>query len=136
MTNRLILLAACALFATTGMASASPRYNPSYGVAQPDKSGGVKVVAGVVTGSGSGYGSGFQVSHPETGEYVISIPSGTFKQCPVVNVTPAGTNGAPPLANLYGYNCTNSGVTLTILILGSTNGDAEDNAFHFTAIQP
>jgi hypothetical protein len=136
MMNRLMMLAACAVLATTGIASASTHYyNPSYGVAQPDKAS-VKVVAGVVSGSGTGYGSGFSVAHPSTGEYVITINSGVFKQCPVINVTPAGTNTSPPLANLYGYSCGSSGISMTILMIGSTNGDLENNAFHFTAIQP
>jgi len=136
MMNRLMMLAACAVLATTGIASATTHYtNPSYGVVQPDK-GGIRVVTGVVTGSGTGYGSGYQVSHPSTGEYVITIGSGVFKQCPVVNITPAGGNTSPPLANLYSYSCGNSGVSMTILIVGSTNGQLEDNSFHFAAIQP
>jgi hypothetical protein len=137
MMNRLIMLAACAVLATTGIASAGTRYynNQSNGFAQPDASK-VKVVAGVVAGGGTGYGSGFQVSHPETGEYVITINSGIFKECPVINITPAGTNTSPPLANLYGYSCANGTVTLTILMIGSTTGTLENNAFHFTAIQP
>jgi len=134
--NRLMMLAACAVLATTGIASATTHYTtPSYGVAQPDKVG-VKVIAGVVTGNGTGYGSGFQVTHPSTGEYSIVINSGVFKQCPVISVTPAGGNTSPPLANLYSYSCGASGVSMTILIVGSTNGDLEDNSFHFTAIQP
>jgi hypothetical protein len=136
MMNRLMMLAACAVLATTGIASATTRYaTPSYGVAQPDTAK-VKVIAGVVNGNGTSYGSGFQVSHPSTGEYVITINSGVFKACPVINVTPAGGNTSPPLANLYSYGCGASGVSMTVLIVGSTNGSLEDNAFHFTAIQP
>jgi hypothetical protein len=136
MMNRLMMLAACAVLATTGIASAATHYsNPSYGVVQPDKAS--KVVAGIVNQNGGiVYGSGFSVSHPETGEYVITINSGVFKTCPVVNVTPAGTNTSPPLANLYSYGCGSSGVSLTILMIGSTNGDLENNSFQFTAMQP
>jgi hypothetical protein len=136
MMNRLMMLAACAVLATTGIASATTHYpTPSYGVAQPDKAG--KLVGGIVNASGSiVFGSGFLVSHPSTGEYIVTINSGVFKQCPIVNITPAGGNTSPPLANLYSYGCGSGGVAMTILIVGSTNGDLEDNAFHFTAIQP
>jgi hypothetical protein len=136
MMNRLMMLAACAVLATTGIASAATHYsNAPSGVAQPDKAS-VKVVAGVVSGSGTGYGSGFQVNHPSTGEYEITINNGIFKQCPVINITPAGGNTSPPLANLYSYSCGSSGISMTILMIGSTNGDLENNSFHFTAIQP
>jgi len=134
--NRLMMLAACAVLATTGIASATTHYsNPSYGVVQPDKAS--KVVAGIINQSGGiVYGSGFKVSHPETGEYVITMTSGVFKACPVVNITPAGTNTSPPLANLYSYGCGSSGVSLTVLMIGSTTGTLEDNSFQFTAMQP
>jgi hypothetical protein len=136
MMNRLMMLAACAVLATTGIASATTHYsNPSYGVAQPDKAS--KVVGGIVNQNGGiVYGSGFAVSHPETGEYVITMNSGVFKTCPVISVTPAGTNTSPPLANLYSYGCGSGGVSLTILMIGSTNGDLENNSFQFTAMQP
>jgi hypothetical protein len=136
MMNRLMMLAACAVLATTGIASATTHYsNPSYGVVQPDKAS--KVVAGIINQSGGiVYGSGFKVSHPETGEYVITMTSGVFKACPVVNITPAGTNTSPPLANLYSYGCGSSGVSLTVLMIGSTTGTLEDNSFQFTAMQP
>ena len=131
-----MMLAACAVLATTGIASATTHYsNPSYGVVQPDKAS--KVVAGIINQSGGiVYGSGFKVSHPETGEYVITMTSGVFKACPVVNITPAGTNTSPPLANLYSYGCGSSGVSLTVLMIGSTTGTLEDNSFQFTAMQP
>jgi hypothetical protein len=136
MMNRLMMLAACAVLATTGIASATTHYaTPSYGVVQPDKS--TKVVAGIVNQNGGiVYGSGFAVSHPETGEYVITMNSGVFKHCPVISITPAGTNTSPPLANLYSYGCGSGGVSLTVLMIGSTNGSLEDNSFHFTATQP
>ncbi|HLY01978.1 MAG TPA: hypothetical protein VKR56_05710 [Candidatus Cybelea sp.] len=137
MMNRLMMLAACAVLATTGIASATTRYynTPAYGVAQPDKT--TKVLGGIVNQNGGiVYGSGFSVSHPSTGEYVITINNGVFKTCPVVNITPAGTNTSPPLANLYSYGCGSGGVSLTVLMIGSTNGDLENNSFQFTAMQP
>lgn len=135
MLNRFITLAICLILATSGTASAATRFAPQNSFAQPDAKAGQ--VGGIVNSSGGiVYGSGFQISHPETGEYIVTIGANVFKKCPIVNITPAGTNSSPPLANLYSYGCGAGGVSLTILMIGSTTGQPEDNAFHFTAIQP
>ena len=136
MFDRLIVLTASLTLAATVGASAGTIYRqPSSGPVQSAK--GPTLRAGIVSGNGAiVYGSGFEVTHPQTGEYDVTFPSSDFKKCPVISITPAGTGSVAPIANLYGYTCNGSGVQLTILMIGSTNGAAEDNAFHFIATEP
>jgi hypothetical protein len=54
----------------------------------------------------------------------------------VISLTPAGAGSNVPIANLLGYGCGASGVEMTIYMIGASNGDPEDNAFHLIAIQP
>jgi hypothetical protein len=133
--NRLIVLAALLAFSASGTASATSFYRaPAPGFVTAAKK---MMNGGIVNGNGTiDYGSGFQVQHTQTGEYVVSFGSGVFKSCPVISVTPAGTGSSAPLANIFGYSCSNSGVQFTVLMIGIGNGQAEDNAFHFIAIVP
>lgn len=88
---------------------------------------------GIVNGNGGiVYGSGFTVTHSQTGVYGISF-SGTFHKCPLIDALPAG--GANVIPQLYYYNCSNGSVQITIL-MENTSGTLTDNAFHFTAVQP
>lgn len=138
MVHRLVVLAGCLVLAATASASAGSIYRQPFGApATPGAKAASGIRAGIVAGNGSVvYGSGFQVSHPQTGEYDISFDASDFKKCPVISITPAGSGSAPPVANLFGYACNASGVQITVLMIGSTNGSAEDNAFHFIAIEP
>ena len=94
MTNKLVPFAVCLAFVASGTAYAGTRYSQPSTFIQLDSRMG-KVVGGIVNGDGSlVYGKGFQVSHPATGQYVITIPGTAFSKCPVVNVTPAGAGGS------------------------------------------
>jgi hypothetical protein len=132
--KRLIMLAAGLAFAASAPAMAGGLYRPPVYAAhvQPDsKSTGQ---GGIIEANGTiAYGSGFTVAHPETGEYEINFGSGKFKKCPVISVTPAG--GTAPIPNLYYYDCGSGGVQITVLIENYA-GTLEDNAFHFTAVEP
>jgi hypothetical protein len=136
--HRLVALAGCLALAATASASAGSVYRQPLGApVTPAAKSSPSLRAGIVAGNGSiVYGSGFQVSHPQTGEYDITFSGGDFKKCPVISITPAGTGSVAPVANLFGYSCSSSGVAITILMIGSTNGAAEDNAFHFIAVEP
>jgi hypothetical protein len=125
--KRMMMLAAGLAFALTGPASAGVNFNG----AQPDAS--KKTHSGIIAANASVVaGAGFTIAHNSTGVYTIVFPSGTFKTCPAVNVTPAGGNGGIPIGNLASYGCGNGGVTLVITMSNIANQQPQDNAFHFT----
>jgi hypothetical protein len=123
----LIALTASIIFATSAFASARVI------IAQPDgKKNAVK--AGIVAGDGSIVsGTNYSVSHDGTGEYTITVPSGTFPGCPAILVTGAGVNGHAPVANVYNYiTCGGGGqVKAQIRIYANNGSGLEDNSFHF-----
>jgi hypothetical protein len=81
-------------------------------------------------------GTGFTVSHDGTGKYTLDIPSG-YKGCPVVMVTPVGTNGDIPIVNDFDYiTCGNGEVKIQIAIFGRSSGTYLDNSFNFLVIEP
>ncbi len=67
---------------------------------QGDPGPGVKTVSGFVYTDGSTYGGGFTVTHPATGEYVITFPAGEFSRFAGMGITGFGINGAVPVVNL------------------------------------
>jgi hypothetical protein len=99
----------------------------------PDSVPGKGSKGGIVAADGSiVLGTGFSVSHDGTGEYTIDVPF--FPDCPVVLVTPAGTNGHAPIVNDYNYiTCNTAGgeAKIQIRIYSRTDGSLQDNAFHF-----
>jgi len=125
--KRIITLAAGLAFALCGPASAATNWN----AAKPDAN--TKAHAGIINTNGSVIaGTGFTVTHNATGMYTIVFPNNTFKACPAVNVTPAGGNGGIPIANVYGYGCSNGGATIVITINSIETSASQDNAFHFS----
>jgi hypothetical protein len=100
---------------------------------------GVKTIAGIVNPDGSVNGAiahpSFTVSHPSTGEYVITFPPGTWGTFPVMTVTPFGINGAvvdPVVTSELGFG---SGEAIFTIVLSSTTPGLtpQDNAFQFIA---
>lgn len=133
--NRSIIIAACLALAATVPAAAGNIYRqPVFASqAQPDaKSSAIK--GGIVESNGTiAYGSGFTVSHPQTGVYEISFNAGAFKKCPLISVTAAGGQSVMP--NLYYYSCGSGGVQITVE-MENYYGGLEDNSFHFIAAAP
>jgi hypothetical protein len=89
----------------------SNAYGQSYGVEPGFES--PRVVAGEVNSEGVILkGTGFTVTHPSAGHFVIHFQPGVFpKGCPVVTATPAFKFANPPLAAVYQSDklaCTNS----------------------------
>ena len=97
---------------------------------------GVKTIAGIVQSDGSvTAGSAFTVSHPSTGEYVITFPPGTWSSLPVMTVTPFGINGAVVAPVDFSEVGLGSGEAIfTIRLSSSVPADTpQDNAFQFIA---
>jgi hypothetical protein len=132
----IVAIAASLVMATSAFAST---LYPS-GVqdsATPGKHG--KPKGGIVGADGSIVaGTGYSVSHDNTGQYTLDVPAGYFKDCPVVLATPAGYTSEFPIINDYDYiTCGDLGeVKIQIRVWGRKTGAAQDNAFHFLMSEP
>jgi hypothetical protein len=123
--NAFMTLAAGIALATVAPTVAGAAQNDIH----PDAA--VKVAGGVIAANGTiNGGKGFTSVHNATGEYTLTWPSGYFKTCPVVNVTPAGLDGDIPISDIYSYGCTNGGVQVLVVISARSTGAGLDNAFH------
>jgi hypothetical protein len=128
-SKSLISLTAALVFALSGFASAR--------IIMPNIDDAKKkptAHAGIVSSTGSIVaGTGYAVSHDGTGEYTIDFPSGTFKTCPALMVTPSGINGHLVIANDFNYvTCGNGAeVRIQVRMYERTDGSLEDNSFHF-----
>ncbi|HEX4012324.1 MAG TPA: hypothetical protein VHX17_00385 [Candidatus Cybelea sp.] len=142
LSKSLIALTASVLLGSTAIALARPVaparfYQPAETFAQPNHTKKTAIKAGIVNSNGSIVsGTGYSVSHDGAGEYTLDVPAGYFKECPAIDVLPAGLNGHLVIPDVYDYiTCGNNGeVKMQIRLYERAGGALQDNAFHFAMI--
>jgi hypothetical protein len=99
---------------------------------------GVKTIAGAVSASGDvAAGSGFTVTHPNPGEYLVTFPTGTWTGLPLMTVTPWGVSGQYVAADVFFVSVPGNGAATFTIHMSSTVGaqTLTDNGFMFTAVR-
>ncbi len=123
--NRFTVFAALAL-ASIGSASAGTFYHGMNGTASP------VVAGGIVASNGSvGRGSGFSVTHPAPGHYVIKFTPGFFPTgCAAMVANPWA--GRPLIANVAVTGCESKAPVFHVIVQ-RVDGILEDKHFSFVA---
>lgn len=106
---------------------------PSPGVVTqaPPDSASITFITGSVNGATGAItaGTGFTVTHPSTGSYVITLPSPTFSAAPVVVGTVIQSSGSSRILSISSVTSTGFGVQTT-----SDAGVGVDQNFNFIAV--